>query len=43
MKQFHGWGLEELNNMLPWERDLYVAFLAKHVDEENAKISKGGE
>ena len=26
--------------MIPWERDIYLGLLAKHVKEENEKIEK---
>lgn len=26
--------------MLPWERDIYVALLIKHVEEENERIKQ---
>ena len=37
MIQHHGWRLEELESMLPWEREVYVQLLLKHVKEENQK------
>lgn len=35
--QFHGYGLDVLENMLPWERALYVDMLIIHIQEENLK------
>jgi hypothetical protein len=32
--------LFELENMLPWERDVYVAMLIQYVEEQNAKIKE---
>jgi len=29
--------LTELENMLPWERDIYVGLLVKHIKEENER------
>tara|TARA_B100000470_G_scaffold204672_1_gene178865 strand:- start:384 stop:530 length:147 start_codon:yes stop_codon:yes gene_type:complete len=37
MIQHHGWRLEELESMLPWERDVYVQLLLRHVKEENER------
>jgi len=37
MKQHHNWNLEELENMLPWEREIYVGMLVNHIKEENEK------
>jgi hypothetical protein len=36
--QFHHYSLTELENMLPWEREIYVGMLINHVNEENEKI-----
>ena len=38
MMQHHGYSLTELENMLPWERTMYVSLVAQHVKEENDKI-----
>ena len=38
--QHHQWSLTELENMLPWERDVYLALLVKHVTEENERIKQ---
>jgi len=31
MHQHHGWDLEYLDNMMPWERYIYVDMLEKHL------------
>jgi hypothetical protein len=38
--QHHKYSLTELENMLPWERDIYVALLVQHIEEENEKIKQ---
>ena len=38
MIQHHKWSLPELEDMMPYERDIYVALLQKWVEEENEKI-----
>mgnify|MGYP003137392680 FL=1 len=38
MVQHHKWNLTELEDMMPYERDIYVALLQKWVEEENEKI-----
>jgi len=38
--QHHQWSLTELENMIPWERDVYLALLVKHVTEENERIKQ---
>jgi hypothetical protein len=35
MVQHHKYSLSELENMVPWEREIYVSLLIKHVQEEN--------
>jgi len=32
------YSLTELENMIPWERQLYVQMLARHVEEENERL-----
>jgi len=31
------WSLTEIENMLPWEREIYVALLLQHIQEEKLK------
>jgi len=38
--QHHKYSLSELENMLPWERDIYVALLIQYITEENEKIKQ---
>tara|TARA_R110000824_G_scaffold145200_2_gene313428 strand:- start:1328 stop:1459 length:132 start_codon:yes stop_codon:yes gene_type:complete len=38
--QHHNYSLEELENMIPWEREIYVALLTKHVKEQNEKMQQ---
>jgi hypothetical protein len=40
MMQNHKYSLTELDNMIPWERDVYVALLMNHIAEENARIKQ---
>jgi hypothetical protein len=35
--QFHKYSLTELEYMMPWEREVYVALLIQHIQEEEAK------
>jgi len=34
----HKYSLTELENMIPWERDIYINLLIQHIKEENEKI-----
>lgn len=37
LMQFHKYSLTEIENMIPWERDIYLALLKQHIEEENEK------
>jgi len=34
----HKYSLTEIENMLPWERETYIALLLQYINEENEKI-----
>jgi hypothetical protein len=34
------YSLTELENMMPWERDVYVAMLLQRIKEENESLEK---
>jgi hypothetical protein len=36
----HHYSLTELENMMPWERDVYVALLADYIKKENERLKK---
>jgi hypothetical protein len=38
--QHHKYSLTELENMIPWERDVYVGMLIQYVEEENNKLKQ---
>jgi hypothetical protein len=40
MMQHHHYSLTELDMMMPWEREIYVAMLLEHVKEENERIEQ---
>jgi hypothetical protein len=35
--QYHKWSLTEIENLIPWERDIYVELLKNHLEEEKLK------
>ena len=35
--QHHNYSLSDLENMLPWEREIYVDMLVTYIKEENEK------
>ena len=38
--QHHKYSLTELENMIPWEREIYVGLVVEHVEEENKKMEE---
>ena len=42
LMQFHKYSLTEIENMIPWERDVYVSLLQQHLEEENLKQQQNG-
>ncbi len=38
LMQHHKYSLTELENMMPWEREVYVSMLVQYIKEENDKI-----
>jgi len=40
MMQHHKYSLTELENMIPWERDIYVGMLIQYIEEENERIKQ---
>ena len=40
MMQHHKYSLTELENMMPWEREIYVNLLLQYIEEENERIKK---
>jgi hypothetical protein len=37
MMQFYKYSLSELENMYPWEREIYISLLNQHIEEENER------
>lgn len=40
MMQHHKYSLEELENMIPWEREIYTTMLIEHIEQENKKMEQ---
>lgn len=41
--QHHKYSLAEIENMIPWERDVYVAMLINYIKMENEKIKQASK
>ena len=37
LMQYHKYSLTEIENLMPWERDVYVELLKQHLEEEELK------
>jgi len=37
LMQHHKYSLADIENLIPWEKDVYVALLEQYIEEENLK------
>ena len=42
LMQHHKWSLSDIEQMMPWERDVYVTLLKQYIEEENLKAQQSG-
>ena len=40
MMQHYNYSLSELDEMMPWEREIYVGMLHQHIKDENERIKE---
>ena len=40
MMQHFNYSLSELDDMIPWEREIYVGMLDKYIKEENERLKR---
>ena len=40
LMQHHKYSLTEIENMMPWERDIYVGLLNQYIEEQNLKAQQ---
>ena len=40
LMQHHKYSLTEIENMIPWEREIYLALLNQYIEEENLKAQQ---
>lgn len=40
MMHTYGYSLTELENMIPWEREIYMSLLLKQIEEENERLKQ---
>jgi hypothetical protein len=41
LMQHHKYSLEELENMIPFEREIYIAMLVQYLQEEKQRLDQG--
>jgi hypothetical protein len=42
LMQHHKYSLTELENMIPWEKEIYLSLLQQYIEEENLKQKING-
>ena len=40
LMQHHKYSLTDIENMIPWERDIYLGLLNQYIEEENLKAKQ---
>ena len=40
MMQHHNYSLEELENMIPWEREIYIGLLMNYLRDEKEQMEQ---
>ena len=40
LMQYHKYSLGDIENMIPFEREIYVAMLIQYLEEEKQRLSK---
>jgi len=40
LMQYHKYSLTEIENMIPWEREVYTILLEQHLKEEEEKAKR---
>jgi len=40
MMQHYHYSLTEIDEMMPWEREIYVSMLQQHIEDENERIKR---
>tara|TARA_Y100000361_G_scaffold95251_1_gene85227 strand:+ start:122 stop:304 length:183 start_codon:yes stop_codon:yes gene_type:complete len=40
LMQHHKYSLSELENMIPWEREIYLTLLQSYIEEQNLKAQQ---
>ena len=38
--QYHKWSLTEIENLMPWERDIYVTYLKNYLEKQRLEAAQ---
>ena len=38
--QHHKYNLSDINNLMPWEKTIYVSMLINYIEEQNEKLKQ---
>ena len=41
LMQYHKYSLTEIDNMFPFEREIYIGMLVQHLEEESSRLEQG--
>jgi len=41
MMQIHKYSLSEIENMMPWEREVFIGMLLQYLEKQNNKQAEG--
>jgi len=39
---YHKYSLTEVENLIPWERDVYIGLLQQHLEDEKLRLQQNG-
>ena len=40
LMQFHKWSLSDIENLIPWEREVYVKYLVNYLEKERLEAQQ---
>ena len=43
LMQHHKYSLTEIENMMPWEREVYLSLLEQYIEDEEKKAAKANK
>lgn len=38
--QYHNWSLTEIENLMPWERQIYVNYLMNYLEKQRLEVAQ---